>query len=64
MPSSEPFLSSSELDEVVLEETWYFLFTVMGTLQLSRYLKVSNPTAEHHLTPDRADCCGGTLGVT
>lgn len=40
MPSSEPFLSSSELEEVVLEETWYFLFTVMGMLQLSRYLKI------------------------
>lgn len=40
MPSSEPFLSSSELEEVVLEETWYFLFTVMGILQLSRYLKI------------------------
>lgn len=39
MPSSEPFLSSSE-EEVVLEETWYFLFTVMGMLQLSRYLKI------------------------
>lgn len=40
MPSSEPFLSSSELEDVVLEETWYFLFTVMGMLQLSRYLKI------------------------
>lgn len=38
MPSSEAFLSSSELEEVVLEENWYFLFTVMGMLQLSRYL--------------------------
>lgn len=38
MPSSEPLLSSSELDEVVLEENWYFLFTVIGMLQLSRYL--------------------------
>lgn len=53
MPSSEPFLSSSELEEVVLEDTWYFLFTVMGMLQLSRYLKMSNPTAEHHFAPDR-----------
>lgn len=33
------FLSSSELDEVVLEENWYFRFTVTGMLQLSRYLK-------------------------
>lgn len=39
MSSSEPFLSSSELEEVVLEENWYFLFTVMGMLQLSRYLR-------------------------
>lgn len=39
MSSSEPFLSSSELDEVVFDENWYFLLTVMGTLQLSRYLK-------------------------
>lgn len=38
MPSSEPFLSSSELEEVVLEENWYFRFTVIGMLQLSRYL--------------------------
>lgn len=38
-PSSEPFLSSSELEEVVLEQNWYFLFTVMGMLQLSRYLR-------------------------
>lgn len=37
--SSKPFLSSSELEEVVLEENWYFLFTVMGMLQLSRYLR-------------------------
>lgn len=42
MPSSEPFLSSSELEEVVLEENWYFLFTVMGMLQLSRYLRNRN----------------------
>lgn len=40
MPSSEPFLSSSEFEEVVLEETWYFLFTVMGMLQLSKYLRI------------------------
>lgn len=33
------FLSSSELEEVVFEENWYFLFTVMGMLQLSRYLR-------------------------
>lgn len=39
MPSSEPFLSSSELEEVVFEENWYFLFTVTGILQLSRYLR-------------------------
>ena len=38
MPSSEPFLPSSELEEVVFDENWYFLFTVMGMLQLSRYL--------------------------
>lgn len=44
MPSSEPFLSSSELEEVVLEATWYFLFTVMGMLQLSRYLKILKRT--------------------
>lgn len=55
MPSSEPFLSSSELEEVVLEETWYFLFTVMGMLQLSRYLQKSSPTAERHFAPDRAE---------
>lgn len=29
-------LSSSE--DVVFEEDWHFLFTVMGTLQLSKYL--------------------------
>ena len=39
MPSSEPFLSSSELEEAVLVENWYFLFAVMGMLQLSRYLR-------------------------
>lgn len=39
MPSSELFLSSSELEEVVLVENWYFLFTVIGMLQLSRYLR-------------------------
>lgn len=42
MPSSEPFLSSSEFEEVVFEENWYFLFTVMGMLQLSRYLTNRN----------------------
>lgn len=31
-------LSSSELEEAVLEEDWHFLFTVIGMLQLSRYL--------------------------
>lgn len=66
MPSSEPFLSSSELEEVVLEETWYFLFTVMGMLQLSRYLKIKKkkpPTTEHHLAPDTTESFpGGKLG--
>lgn len=38
-PLSVVFLSSSEFEEVVLEENWYFLFTVMGMLQLSRYLR-------------------------
>jgi len=42
MQSSEPFLSSSELEEVALVENWYFLFAVMGTLQLSRYLSNRN----------------------
>lgn len=55
MPSSEPFLSSSELEEVVLEDTWYFLFTVMGMLQLSRYLNKLKST-EHHFAPETADC--------
>lgn len=40
--SSVAFLSSSELDEVVLEENWYLRFTVTGMLQLSRYLKKRN----------------------
>lgn len=39
MLSPVPFLSSSELEEVVLEKNWYFLFTVTGMLQLSRYLR-------------------------
>lgn len=50
MPSSEPFLSSSELEEVVLEETWYFLFTVMGMLQLSRYLKIKKKPRQLSIT--------------
>lgn len=50
MPSSEPFLSSSEEEEVVLEETWYFLFTVMGMLQLSRYLKIKKKTRQLSIT--------------
>lgn len=32
-------LSSSELEEVVLEEDWHLRFTVIGTLQLSKYLQ-------------------------
>lgn len=31
-------LSSSEFEDVVFEEDWHFLFTVIGTLQLSKYL--------------------------
>lgn len=50
MPSSEPFLSSSEEEEVVLEETWYFLFTVMGMLQLSRYLKIKKTPRQLSIT--------------
>lgn len=37
-------LSSSELEDAVLEEDWHFLFTVMGMLQLSRYLDESTHT--------------------
>lgn len=37
-----PFcLPSSELEDVVLDEDWHFLFMVMGTLQLSKYLQES-----------------------
>lgn len=40
----EPFcLQSSELEDVVLEEDRHFLFMLAGTLQLSKYLRISTP---------------------
>lgn len=38
----DPFrLPSSELEDVVFDEDWHFLFMVMGMLQLSKYLQES-----------------------
>lgn len=38
----DPFrLQSSELEDVVFDEDWHFLFMVMGTLQLSKYLRIT-----------------------
>lgn len=38
----DPFcLSSSELEDVVLDDDWHFLFMVTGTLQLSKYLEIT-----------------------
>lgn len=36
-------MQSSELEDVVLEEDRHFLFMLMGTLQLSKYLPITTP---------------------
>lgn len=47
---SDPFcLSSSELEDVVLQEDWHFLFMVMGTLQFSKYLQESEQHTDEFL---------------
>lgn len=39
-------MSSSDLEDVVLQDDWHFLFMVMGTLQFSKYLE-STTTVRH-----------------
>lgn len=41
-------LSSSELEDVVLEEDLHFLFMVTGTLQLSKYLQTRQHTVDYY----------------